>query len=75
MTLIPDPYHPGKHIDTSTGIWPISEWGNECDCGWVSDARFARGAQDSVIKRANRSKTKQVYQAKARQEARQEKFL
>jgi hypothetical protein len=61
--LIPDPNHPGKHIDVKTGCWPISEWGNECARGWVSDTRFSRGA-DVVIKRTNRDQTRKVYRGK-----------
>jgi hypothetical protein len=54
--LPPDPRRPGKHIDPSTGIWPISEWGGACQRGFVSDARFGPG--ETVIKRTNRETTK-----------------
>jgi hypothetical protein len=47
-----DPRHPGKHIDPSTGIWPASEWGYECQRGFISNARFGTGR---VIPRTNRS--------------------
>jgi len=57
MSIIPDPKHPGKHIDTETGIRPISEWGWECGRGFVSEERFAR-AGDKVIKRTPRKKSK-----------------
>lgn len=60
MSLRDDPDHPGKHIDSDTGIWPIAEWGNECGRGFVSDARFS-GGKDRVIKRANRGKTRKWY--------------
>jgi hypothetical protein len=44
-------------IDAETGIWPRSEWGSECQRGFVSNDRFAtRG--DRVIKRTNRSTTR-----------------
>jgi hypothetical protein len=33
--LPPDPAHPGKHIDPTTGIWPMAEWGYECRRGFV----------------------------------------
>lgn len=62
------PHVPGKHINPATSIPSTHEWGDECARGWASNARFARGPQDSVIKRADRGKTKKVYQAKARQE-------
>ena len=57
MMLIDDPKHPGKHIDTETGIWPISEWQYEVARGFVSDSRFSRGA-DPVIPRTNRAATR-----------------
>jgi hypothetical protein len=53
--LRPDPKHPGKHIDPSTGIWPISEWGASCYMGFVSNSRFGSGP---VIKRTNRETTR-----------------
>jgi hypothetical protein len=53
----PDPDHAGKHIDPSTGIWPVIEWGSECGRGFVSDERFQRG-NEKVIKRTNRAKTR-----------------
>jgi hypothetical protein len=47
-----DPRNPGKHLDPSTGIWPIEEWGSACGRGFISDSRFGGG---QVIKRTNRS--------------------
>ena len=41
----------GDSIDPETGIAPISEWGNHCARGFVSDARFGPG---NVIERTNR---------------------
>ena len=52
-----DPARPDKHIDRTTGIWPIAEWGSACARGFVSDARFARG-NEQVIKRTNRHTTR-----------------
>jgi hypothetical protein len=57
---------PHRHIDPATGIAPIHEWGSACARGFVSDARFSRGS-DLVIKRADRTKTRQVYRAMAAQ--------
>jgi len=69
-SALPDhPFVPGLHVNPETRIPPIHEWGAECSRGWVSDARFARGAKDSVIPRANRTKTKQVYAANNREMA------
>lgn len=50
----PDPRNPGKHIDPSTGIWPMSEWGYECQRGFVRHEMFSRGA-DRVIAGTNRA--------------------
>jgi hypothetical protein len=52
--LIDDPQHPGKHIDTETGCWPISEWGNACYRGFVSSERFAT-QNDAVMPKSNRA--------------------
>ena len=65
--LIPDPNHPGKHIDPETGIWPISEWGTECARGFVGNARFARG-NEKVIQRTNRETTRKWRKVAERQE-------
>ncbi len=46
------------HRDPKTGIAPIHEWGWECGRGWVSDSRFGSG---TVIARANRDHTREVY--------------
>lgn len=54
-----DPLRTDKHINPETGIWPMSEWGSECTRGFVSDSRF--GSNQTVIKRTNRSKTRQAY--------------
>jgi hypothetical protein len=53
--LQPDPRHPGKHIDPKTGIWPMSEWGNRCSYGFISNSRFGSG---QVIPRTNRETTR-----------------
>jgi len=50
-----DPKRPEKHLDPKTGIWPMSEWGVECQRGFVSDSRFG---SDQVIKRTNRESTR-----------------
>jgi hypothetical protein len=55
---VDDPDHPGKHIDTRTGIWPISEWGPSCGRGFVSNQRFARSPSEQVIQRTNRDTTR-----------------
>ena len=44
--LPPDPKHPGKHLDPATGIWPIAEWGWECQ----------RGLPEETAKRRKRSR-------------------
>lgn len=53
-----DPRHPGKHIDPATGIWPIAEWGWECQRGFVRDDRFARPG-DRVVKPTIRKRSRQ----------------
>ncbi len=50
-----DPNNPGKHINPETGIWPVSDWGNECMRGFVSSSRFGGG---TVIARTNRETTR-----------------
>lgn len=51
-----DTRRPDKHIDPETGIWPVSEWGSECQRGFVSDERFGRGQR--VIPRTDRTRTR-----------------
>lgn len=45
--IIPHPTIPGKHLDTETGCFPISEWTGECQRGFVRNERF--GPNDRVI--------------------------
>ncbi len=52
-----DPKHPGKSIDPATGIWPIWQWGYECQRGSVRHERFDRGT-DRVIAGTNRASQK-----------------
>jgi hypothetical protein len=55
--LIDDPKHPGKHIDTETGIRPMSEWGSACQRGFVNSERFAT-RNDQVMPKSNRAALK-----------------
>lgn len=50
--IIPHPTIPGKHLDTETGCFPISEWTGECQRGFVRNERF--GPNDRVIKPTSR---------------------
>lgn len=52
-----DPKNPNKHVNPETGIWPICEWGFECQRGFVRAERFSRGA-DHVIAGTNRATTR-----------------
>jgi hypothetical protein len=54
-----DPAHPTKHIDPATGIWPISEWGGECQRGFVHSERFATRNDRVFSKRKSRPKRRQ----------------
>jgi len=52
--IIDDPKHPGKHIDTETGIRPISEWGAECGRGLPERTTAEEEKPPSVMSRARR---------------------
>lgn len=50
--------HKPKPINPATGIYFISDWGANCQRGFVSDSRFASSSSETVIKRTNRETTR-----------------